>query len=445
MLVTKVGNLVGAQNQTFWGNLSHSKKSGDRGKIIVKTDTVKGSNKSIKMTIRVSRLVSKKNCFWFEANNPFLVINRCHSMDADESIDKVRVYKTDYKTETIEPLWYIQEIKVQNLCNSNEHLPLVFEVWSFNQDGTHSKYGSFQTTLSGIIGLQRRGFDLIDDKGNKAGFLEFKQFLVIEKPSMMDFLRSGWIISMCAAIDFTASNGELSNPMSLHYIDPNNLNKMNSYEEAILRVGTILELYDHDKMFPVFGFGGIPRFMGISDISHCFHLNGAENPTVHGVQGILQAYRNAMYGGIGLYGPTNFSPCLQAVIAYSKSNLHKLDYTIMVYVTDGAITDMSETIDWIVEASYLPMSIIIIGVGDADFSKMEKLDCDDGYLRNSAGQKASRDIVQFVEFRNYKSDLSILAEEVLREVPNQLVSYMIANNIQPAPVDHIAVDAIAID
>lgn len=91
------------------------------------------------------------------------------------------------------------------------------------------------------------------------------------------------------------------------------------------------------------------------------------------------------------------------------------------------------------------MSIIIIGVGDADFSKMEKLDCDDGYLKNSAGQKASRDIVQFVEFRNYKSDLSILAEEVLREVPNQLVSYMIANNIQPAPVDHIAVDAIAID
>lgn len=60
--------------------------------------------------------------------------------------------------------------------------------------------------------------------------------------------------------------------------------------------------------FPVFGFGAIPRFIGIDKISHCFHLNGLENPEVEGVQGILQAYRNAMYAGIGLYGPTNFSP-----------------------------------------------------------------------------------------------------------------------------------------
>ena len=39
---------------------------------------------------------------------------------------------------------------------------------------------------------------------------------------------------------------------------------------------------------------------------------------------------------------------------------------------------MSETIDAIVRASYFPLSIIIVGVGSADFNDMDTLDCDKG-------------------------------------------------------------------
>lgn len=46
------------------------------------------------------------------------------------------------------------------------------------------------------------------------------------------------------------------------------------------------------------------------------------------------------------------------------------------------------------------MSIIIIGVGMADFSDMERLDADKKALQFN-GRKASRDIVQFVPFRSY--------------------------------------------
>ena len=38
-------------------------------------------------------------------------------------------------------------------------------------------------------------------------------------------------------------------------------------------------------------------------------------------------------------------------------------------LTDGLINDMDETIDALVEASYLPISVIIIGVGYGDFGK----------------------------------------------------------------------------
>jgi hypothetical protein len=62
------------------------------------------------------------------------------------------------------------------------------------------------------------------------------------------------------------------------------------------------------------------------------------------------------------------------------------------------ITDMQQTINQICTASRLPTSIIIVGVGQADFSNMEQLDGDNAMLRDSTGRPAARDIVQFVRF-----------------------------------------------
>jgi len=67
----------------------------------------------------------------------------------------------------------------------------------------------------------------------------------------------------------------------------------------------------------------------------------------------------------------------------------------LLILTDGAITDMKETIDGLIDASAYPMSVIIIGIGYGDFSSMEKLDSDKGLLRSitNPAKIASRDIV----------------------------------------------------
>ena len=53
----------------------------------------------------------------------------------------------------------------------------------------------------------------------------------------------------------------------------------------------VVEPYDTTKSFPVFGFGGIPRHLGISGVSHCFAMNGnPANPEIVGIDGIIQAY-----------------------------------------------------------------------------------------------------------------------------------------------------------
>uniref|UniRef100_A0A8C6YNY4 Copine C-terminal domain-containing protein n=2 Tax=Nothoprocta TaxID=8806 RepID=A0A8C6YNY4_NOTPE len=85
---------------------------------------------------------------------------------------------------------------------------------------------------------------------------------------------------------------------------------------------------------------------------------------------------------------------------------------------------MADTREAIVRASYLPMSIIIVGVGNADFTDMQILDGDDGVLRSPKGEPVLRDIVQFVPFREFKNaSPTALAKCVLAEVPKQVVEY----------------------
>ena len=89
---------------------------------------------------------------------------------------------------------------------------------------------------------------------------------------------------------------------------------------------------------------------------------------------------------------------------------------------------MGDTIDSIIEGSKFPFSIIIVGVGNADFSKMKELDGDIIPLVNSFGEIRKRDIVQFVEFNKFKDEKGVrngdeLAEEVLKEIPRQIEEY----------------------
>ena len=85
-------------------------------------------------------------------------------------------------------------------------------------------------------------------------------------------------------------------------------------------------------------------------------------------------------------------------------------------------------------ASDQPLSIIIVGVGDADFSSMQNLDGDDAPLYSAALRKhVSRDIVQFVPFNEFKHDPMKLAKATLGELPRQLTDYFQGRKINPLP------------
>ena len=261
----------------------------------------------------------------------------------------------------------------------------------------------------------------INVKGNK--FIILSKSILTKSYTFVDYLYSGIEIGLSVAIDFTNSNGCPKDERSLHYIQSN---KLNQYERAIISCGNILAYYDYDQLFPCFGFGAKvnnrPRSL--------FNLNFQSDPNVKFVEGIIEAYHHAIKV-VTLYGPTYFAPIIKEMNKIIKNEDNNLKYHILLILTDGKIDDIDNTIDELVEGSFLPLSIIIIGLGNADFTNMVFLDHDNDKLVNSKGAKASRDLVQFVPFLKYEANPELLAIEVLEEIPRQIVDYYEQNNIDP--------------
>lgn len=157
--------------------------------------------------------------------------------------------------------------------------------------------------------------------------------------------------------------------------------------------------------------------------SHCFPLNGRfDEPEIRGVEKVLETYKEKMKN-IHMAGPTFFSSIIDVFMDFALEGRDLKTYFVMLILTDGEIHDMYETKRLIVEASKLPCSIIIVGVGNEDFDMMVDLDSDDQILRADKNYKAKRDIVQFVKFTEAVARGN-LAEEVLKEIPAQVCRYM---------------------
>ncbi|KAJ3045163.1 Copine-8, partial [Rhizophlyctis rosea] len=352
----------------------------------------------------------------FGKSDPYFQINRV----LDDG-SKTVVYRSKHIMKTLNPDWKEDQIKLSTLCSGHVERPLSIDVYDWDSNSDHDLIGSFfwsvQELLSG-----RTTFDVLNPKkkGKSSGIFVVQAFTIETIPSFVDYISSGTNLSLAVAIDFTGSNGDPNEPSSLHY---RNAGRMNSYEEAIWGVGSILEGYDTDKMYPggaslpfacasmivhndfpplATGFGA--KLGSTGQVSHCFSLTMDPNnkelwqPTVHGVSGILEVYQHAL-SQVTLWGPTNFAPTINNLASRISSDLSTTargtspTYHILLIITDGEITDLTETTKAIVQASSLPLSIIIVGVGNADFGAMRFLDGDEtGGLRDEAGRRSERDV-----------------------------------------------------
>ncbi|XP_042345702.1 copine-4 [Plectropomus leopardus] len=407
---------------------------GTVGKAIVTitAEELTGNDDYIELSFSARKLDDKD---FFSKSDPFLEIYRLND-DATLQL----VYRTETVMNNLNPVWKTFKVSLNSLCSGDHERKLQCTVWDWDSNGKHDYIGEFEATfkeMRGAIDGRQVQWPCINPKYKtkkknykNSGIVILNQCKIIKMHSFLDYIMGGCQIQFTVAIDFTASNGDPRNSCSLHYIHPY---QPNEYLKALVAVGEICQDYDSDKMFPAFGFGAqIPPDY---KVSHDFAVNfNEENPECAGIQGVVEAYQ-ACLPKLQLYGPTNIAPIIQKVANSASQEVHTkeaMQYFILLILTDGVITDMADTREAIVQASHLPMSVIIVGIGNADFSDMQMLDGDDGILRSPKGEPVLRDIVQFVPFRNFKhASPAALAKSVLAEVPNQVVDYYNSKGIKP--------------
>ncbi|XP_057868895.1 protein BONZAI 1 isoform X2 [Cryptomeria japonica] len=426
-IVTKPGKNLTKPLKGATGHTGAGQWSQKFGNITLQVEETINSKMVVEMVLRSANLENKEI---FSKSDPFLKISR-----PSENGNYVPVCKTEVKRNNLNPIWKPVTLSLQQAGSMDN--PLMLECYDFNNSGNHYLMGRIQKSLTDLENLSKsksgENFYMPTSSKRDGPNKILKSQLFVEKFSMstkhsfLDYITNGYELNFMVAIDFTASNGNPRLPDSLHYIDPSG-RLINAYQRAIMSVGEVLEFYDTDKKFPAWGFGGRPID---GPVSHCFNLSGSDRlAEVEGIAGIMSAYSSALKN-VALAGPTLFGQVINCAASIAGQHAEQRKYYVLLIITDGVITDLQETKDSIVKASDLPLSILIVGVGGADFKEMEILDADKGdRLESSTGRVATRDIVQFVPMRDLPTGETI-AQSLLAELPMQFLSYMKSRSIEP--------------
>jgi len=404
-----VGRLMGSKTQTLLLDLQNN--NGFTGKLKVHGIKIKTNDTLLKFNIDIN--------FGNRNIKPYFIVKR-NITSQNSNYIWIKAYKSEVLTNypNVNKFQTVS-LSTQFICNSDfDNKPVLFEFFDFN---TNQVIGGYCNTVNHL--LQSNGGCLSDPSGKPLNDMRLNfRFINSKNYKFLDYIEGGTQINMIVGLDFTGSNGDPHNPNSLHSL----AYKPNLYEMAIESCCTTVAFYDNNQLFPVFGYGAILE-KGTNNVNHCFNLNFTNDPNINTVNNVLRCYRNFIESGFKFWGPTHFGPIIGRSIDLCQSKLKTSDtYTILMILTDGIINDMQDAVNAIVYASTLPMSIIIIGIGmggENGFNEMVFLDSDDKILINSNGQKAARDIIQFVEFRKFNNDQNVLAEEVLEEIPKQVEEY----------------------
>jgi hypothetical protein len=134
----------------------------------------------------------------------------------------------------------------------------------------------------------------------------------------------------------------------------------------------MLQYFDYYNQIALYGFGAaLPPYLKC--VGQCFALNGNYyHPLITGgVEEIIKHYKQALKE-IKPHGPTKLSDMINMAFQFAQAEYQSTNYYVLVLITDGSLDDFALSVEKIIEASLLllPLSIVIVGVGDGDFSQL---------------------------------------------------------------------------
>jgi hypothetical protein len=228
------------------------------------------------------------------------------------------------------------------------------------------------------------------------------------------------------AIDFTASNTNNSGE-DLHDLQRG----PNQYQKVIDLIGNTIYQQSVMKPILVYFFGLATKLFASQGIGTGLETVFFAKET-NTIEEVKDSYKTKVAEEKDRFGAnTSFVDFTKKFFDnYIELYSSKKDvFSILLIITDGILEEkeMKDMIDLIAKMADHNISIIIVGVGNADFKDMKKLDGDAGEdglpaLMDSKGNRVKRDIVQFVQFKD-NTDKETFREEIFYELPRQIISF----------------------
>ena len=176
---------------------------------------------------------------------------------------------------------------------------------------------------------------------------------------LFDYLRSGIRFNCFVSFDYSNKDNSL--------VKNNNLNILKYITERFIG-------FTDDQLFHVAGFGAQSKTASnsVNSSNSVFCIGKSETYDLDKITSVLYNSNN-----LNMIIPEKIillSPLINKIINdINISYKNNIYYVSFIFLSDDIDkSDYKETINNIITSSYLPLSIIIIGVGDHDFTKMEQ-------------------------------------------------------------------------
>ncbi|KAJ1350389.1 Copine protein 5 [Parelaphostrongylus tenuis] len=370
------------------------------------------------------RSLDRKDLLWDETAVFFRVFRLEKGKDEDEL---VLLYESEAIKNHSHPQWADFRIGAQDAADNRNRL---LEIWVMYRDvdGSEGYIGKFLTTyakmkygpgpdnvyavINEMKQQQKKNYE-------NSGRMELVKFTDVSFFSFLDYIVSGTQLHYEVAVDFSYGANE------------DDQQRFDAYLQLAIRaIGGILRDYTPNRLFPAFGLGA--KIPPTFHESHEFHLNFEVDPTCRGLDGIIDAYRKAQ-AVVSPMKTSKFAPIVSLATRMShQSGFRGLHYHVLVIFTRGTPTDIKELSVALTAASNAPLSVVVVGIGDGDFSHLQKL--------ATKRKEGTRACLQFVSIAGLvekrvspAENRSRIAQKALCAIPQQMTEFMHAANIAAKP------------